>query len=232
MPRIGGPGIFSLGRNIYRQITAKSKMQWGGYDGGLNPDLWEEYSTEVIEYQIGKAGNAGQETLLGDDYFRKHAIDFCETVSDEYNDFDFINYMEAELGDEYYNAISEIIEECSQELYEAWDEAYSNDGVGEKLYADFSMSERTYATFSQAQSAYVARANAKFGSYGSPAHLSAKRSTIVKFLKANPQGTSRTTPSTPFAGRTAAQRSAVGRKNATKFLKQNPTGTKRTSFWP
>ena len=230
MPRIGGPGIWNLGRNIYRQITAKSKMQWGGYDGGLNPDLWEEYSTELIEAQIEKAGNAGQETLLGDDYFRKHAIDFCETVSDEYDDRAFVNYMEAELGDEYYNAINEIIDECSQELYEAWDAAYSNDGVGEESYADFSLSERTYPTFSQAQSAYVARANARFGSYGSPAHLAAKRKTIVNFLKANPNGASRTTPSTPFAGRTAAQRSAVGRKTATQFLKQNPTGIKRTGF--
>lgn len=230
MPRIGGPGLWSLGRNIYRQITAKSKMQWGGYDGGLNPDLWEEYSTEVIEYQIGKAGNAGQETLLGDDYFRKHAIDFCETVSDEYNDGEFINYMEAELGDEYYNAINEIIEECSQELYEAWDAAYSNDGVGEEIYADFSLSERTYATFSQAQSAYIARANARFGSLGSRAHLAAKQKTIVNFLKANPKGRSWTTNATPFAGRTAAQRSAVSRKNATQFLKANPKGIKRTNF--
>lgn len=233
MPRIGGPGVWSLGRNIYRRITAKSKMQWGGNDGGLNPDLWEEYSTEVIEAQIDKAGNAGQETLLGDDYFRKHAIDFCETVTDDYDDRAFVNYMENELGSDYYNAISEIIDECSQELFEAWDQAYSNDGIEDKLFGDFYRSNTLYGTFGNALSAYNIRATAKFGTpnwNGSAAHIAAKRATIVNFLKANPNGTSRTTRSTPYAGRSYAERNAVSRATAAKFLAANPKGTKRTNF--
>jgi len=230
MPRIGGPGIFSLGRSIYRRVTAKSKMQWGGHDGGLDANLWEEYSTEVIEAQIDKAGNAGQETLLGDDYFIKHAIDFCETVTDDYDDRAFLSYMENELGDTYYNAINEIIEECSQELLEAWDAAYSNDGIGEKHFADFYNSNSIYGTFGNAARIQQNIGFAKFGGFGSAAHLAAKQATLVNFRAANPNGLSRTTNSTPFAGRTTAQSNAISRATATKFLKQNPTGTKRTNF--
>lgn len=233
MPRIGGPGVWSLGRNIYRRITAKSKMQWGGNDGGLNPDLWEEYSTEVIETQIDKAGNAGQETLLGDDYFRKHAIDFCETVTDDYDDRAFVNYMENELGSDYYNAISEIIDECSQELFEAWDAAYSNDGIADKSYGDFYRGNTVYGTFANAAAAYSNRAAVKFGNRnwnGSTAHLAAKQKTITDFLKANPNGRSRTTRADRYAGRSYAERNAVSRAAATKFLKANPNGTKRTNF--
>jgi hypothetical protein len=229
----GGSSLFSLGRSIYRRVTAKSKMQWGGQDGGLDADLWEEYSTEVIEAQIDKAGNAGQETLLGPDYFGKHAIDFCETVTDDYDDRAFVSYVENELGSDYYNAISEIIDECSEELYEAWDQAYSNDGVGDKLFGDFYNSNSVYGTFGNAVSAYNTRAAGKYKNYnwnGSAAHLAAKRATIVNFRAANPNGTSRTTRATPFAGRTYAQRQAVGKAAATKFLKQNPTGIRRTGL--
>ena len=231
--RSGGRSLFSLGRSIYRRITAKSRMQWDGNSGGLDADLWEEYSTEVIEAQIDKAGNAGQETLLGDDYFRKNAIDFCETVTDDYDDRAFISYMENELGSDYYNAINEIIEECSQELFEAWDAAYSNDGIGEKHFADFYNANTAYGTFGNAVSAYNTRAAGKYKNYnwnGSTAHVAAKRATITNFLKANPNGLSRTTRSTPFAGRTYAERDAVSRATASKFLAANPKGTKRTNF--
>jgi len=223
--------LFSLGRSIYRKITAKGRMMTG--DGGLDPDLWEEYSTEVIEAQVEKAGNAGQETLLGPDYFGQYAIAYCNGVVDDYDDVAFVNSIEASLGPDYYNAISEIIEECSIELYEAWDNAYSNDGIGDKLFGDFYRSNSVYGTFGNAVSAYNTRAAGKYKSYnwnGSTAHLAAKKSTITNFLKANPQGTSRTTRATPFAGRTTAERRAVSKAAATKFLKQYPSGTKRTNF--
>lgn len=225
--------MLSLGRTIYRRIAAKSRMQWDGSSGGLDADLWEEYSTEVIEAQIEKAGNAGQETLLGPDYFGKYAIAYCEGVVDDYDDQLFINSIEASLGPDYYNAISQIIEECAEELYEAWDNAYSNDGVGDKLFADFYRGNTTYGTFGNAVNAYSNRAAAKFGNRawnGSTAHIAAKRATITNFLKANPNGRSRTTPSTPFAGRTTAQRNARSKATATKFLSKNPTGIKRTGF--
>ena len=208
-------------------------MQWDGSSGGLDSDLWEEYSTEVIEAQIEKAGNAGQETLLGPDYFGKYAIAYCEGVVDDYDDQLFINSIEASLGPDYYNAISQIIEECAEELYEAWDNAYSNDGVGDKLFGDFYNSNSVYGTFGNAVSAYNTRAAGKYKTYnwnGSTAHVAAKRATIVNFLKANPKGTSRTTRATPFAGRTYAQRDAVSRAAVTKFLKANPKGVKRTNF--
>lgn len=221
--------MLSLGRTIYRRIAAKSRMQWDGSNGGLDPDLWEEYSTEVIEAQIEKAGNAGQETLLGDDYFRKYAIDYCNGVVDDYDDQQFINSLEASLGSDYYNAISQIIEECAEELYEAWDNAYSNDGVGDKLFADFYRGNTTYGTFGNAVNAYSNRAAVKFGNRawnGSTAHIAAKRATIVNFRKANPNGRSWTTRADRYAGRSYAERKAVSRKAATTFLAKNPKGTK------
>ena len=127
-------------------------------------------------------------------------------------------------------AINEIIEECSQELLEAWDAAYSNDGIGEKHFADFYNSNSIYGTFGNAARIQQNIGFAKFGGFGSAAHLAAKQATLVNFRAANPNGLSRTTNSTPFAGRTTAQSNAISRATATKFLKQNPTGTKRTNF--
>lgn len=235
--RIGGPGLLSFGTQVYRRIVGNSVKSSVTFDfdgipkgGGLDQGLWEEYYNEVIDAQIDKAGNAGQETLLGDDYFRKHAKDYCQNNGEDYNDREFVQYLENELGSDYFNAINIIIEECSEELIEAWDSAYSNDGIGEKMFGDFYRSNTTFGTFGNAAAAYSIRASAKYGTrnwYGSKAHLADKRKTITTFLKNNPGGRSRTQPGSPYAGRTKAQSNAVSRKTIKRFLAVNPSGTRR-----
>ena len=235
--RIGGPGLLSFGTHVYRRIvgnSVKSSVRFN-FDGsprggGLDNSLWEEYSTEVIEAQIDKAGNAGQETLLGDDYFIKHAQDYCRENGDDYNPEAFVQYLENQLGSDYFNAINIIIEECSEELFEAWDAAYSNDGIGDKMFGDFYRSNTVYGTFGNAAAAYSVRASAKYGTrnwYGSKAHLADKRKTITTFLKNNPGGRSRTQPGSPYAGRTTTQSNAVSRRTIQRFLAANPNGTRR-----
>jgi len=250
MPRIGGPGVFSLGRNIYRRVTAKSRSSRNIHistvrsnigsalrlSENFDEQLWEESYTEIIAAQEEKAGNAGQTTLLSEQqYFPGYAENYCSVNGEDYDPAEFVSTLSNDLGDDYYNAIREIIDECATELEEAWAQCFS-DGEGGDLFTSaldfggFYNANSAYGTFGNAARIQSQIAFAKFGGYGTPAHLAAKRATIDNFRAANPNGRSRITPSTPFAGRTAAQRSAVGKKTATQFLKQNPTGIKRTGF--
>ena len=250
MPRIGGPGVFSLGRNIYRRVTAKSKSSRNIHistvksnigsalrlSENFDEQLWEEAYTEIIAAQEEKAGNAGQTTLLSEQqYFPGYAENYCSVNGEDYDPAEFVSTLSNDLGDNYYNAIREIIDECAVELEEAWAQCFS-DGEGGDLFTSaldfggFYNRNSVYGTFGNAARIQSQIAFAKFGSYGTPAHLAAKRATIVNFRAANPNGRPMVTPSTPFAGRTAAQRSAVGKKTATQFLKQNPKGVKRTNF--
>lgn len=205
----------------------------------FDEQLWEESYTEIIAAQEEKAGNSGQTTLLSEEqYFPGYATEYCKEESEEYDPVEFVSEVSNDLGDYYYNAIREIIDECADELLEAWAQCWSDGEGGDLLtsaldFGGFYNKNTVYGTFGNAMRFYNARATAKFGTVnwnGSAAHIAAKQATIVNFRAANPNGLSRTTNSTPFAGRTTAQRNAVSKANATKFLKQNPTGTKRTSF--
>ena len=246
MPRIGGPGVFSLGRNIYRRITAKSRSSRDIYistarsnigsalrlSENFDEQLWEEAYTEIIAAQEEKAGNAGQTTLLSEQqYFPGYAENYCSFNGEDYDPAEFVSTVSNDLGDDYYNAIREIIDECSAELEEAWAQCFS-DGEGGDLFTSaldfggFYNRNSVYGTFGNAARIQSQIAFAKFGGYGTPAHLAAKRATIVNFRAANPNGTRRTTRSDPFAGRTFAERKAVSRRTATTFLAKNPKGTK------
>jgi hypothetical protein len=196
---------------------------------------WEESYTEIIAAQEEKAGNSGQTTLLSEEqYFPGYATEYCKQESEEYDPADFVETMSSDLGDDYYNAIREIIDECADELLEAWAQCWSDGEGGDLLtsaldFGGFYNKNTVYGSFGNAMVVYNNRAISKYGTVnwnGSAAHLAAKRETIVNFRAANPNGTSRTTRSDPFAGRTYAQRKAVSTKAATTFLAKNPKGTK------
>ena len=125
--------------------------------------IWEEGYTEVIEAQESKAGNAGQTTLLTE-YFPQPAKEYCKKSGETYDAEEFVSFVKNDLGDDYYYAINEIIDECAEELYEIWDRSYSNEGVGEKLFGlenNFSGRNRVYGNFSNAIANYTAAATAR-----------------------------------------------------------------------
>jgi hypothetical protein len=225
-------GIYSIGSKRGRYDRGDTfdfnqlQLLSGNGNGLFYEDIWEELYTEIIEAQQDKAGNAGQATLLGPDYFQNAAKDYCKTSAKDYDPAAFVTSVRIDLGDDYYNAISLIIDECAEELIEAWDRSTSNDGVGEKLFGG---SNTVYGNFSNAMAIYSARAAGRYGAkWRSTAAANARSAAAArKFLAANPKGTSRTTRATPFAAKTYAQRNAASRATATKFLKANPKGTKR-----
>lgn len=186
--RGGGKGFDSL------FDAAKFMDKLSGSGGDLDRDLWEEYYTETIEAQVEKAGNAGQTTLLGDDYFGKEAKQYCRGIGSSYDPEAFISSVKNGLGDDYYNAISEITEECATELVEAWDRAFRNDGIGEKLFGgSMGGGSRQFASMSAALNNYSANAAKNFGSnWNTAAGASARSSSsAARFLAANPGGTRR-----------------------------------------
>lgn len=218
------------GRSIIRTIIRTNQLRRPtlkeGIDnwGNFNDNDWEDYYTEIIDLQIEKAGNAGQETLLGDDYFRKHAKEYCAEQSEDYTQDAFVSSMQSSLGDDYFNAISQIIEECSLELAEGHNAAFDIDTF------DMYNPNTVYGNFSNAAASYSSRASVKYGTrnwYGSKAHIADKQKTITNFLAKNPMGRSRNQPGSPYAGRTTTQSNAVSRATVARFLAQNPNGTRR-----
>jgi hypothetical protein len=216
------------GRSGYGSLTSAYMDARSAAGGYLDQNLWEESYTEIIESQADKAGNAGQETLLGDDYFGKEAKEHCAENGKDYDPEKFVSDMQFKLGDDYFNAINIIIEECSEELLEAWDNSYGGDGMGIEMFR----SNTIYGNYSNALSHYSARAAARYGSKWNTTAAARSRSsaTAAKFLAKNPTGTSRTTRATPYAGRTAAESRAVSRATATRFLAKNPQGTARQIY--
>jgi hypothetical protein len=181
------------GRNGFDSLFSafnSAKQSSGGY---LDQNLWEDAYTQVIESQVDKAGNAGQETLLGDEYFAGEAKRHCRLVSKDYNPEAFIADMQSSLGDTYYNAINIIIDECAEELIEAWDYSFGGDGIGDKLFGVFQGGDRVYGSFSNALSVYQSRAAAKYGpNWNTTAAAKARSSaTAARFLAKNPRGTAR-----------------------------------------
>jgi len=163
----------------------------GSRSGYLNDSLWEENYTEVIDAQVDKAGNAGQTTLLGDDYFANHAKDYCMLNGKDYNPEEFISFVQGRLGDTYYNAISEIIDECAEELYEAWDYSYAGDSIGEKLFGNLNTSNRifksNYGALSNYQSAAIRNGYRSTGTAAGRAFNSEKnRQSLIKRFGSGP----------------------------------------------
>jgi hypothetical protein len=192
--------VSSISRSITKSIKSLSSGSLSritSFDSNFDEDLWEEYYYEIIEAQQDKAGNAGQETLLGDDYFGNSAKLYCRLNGEDYDPDRFVSYVKNDLGDDYYYAINEIIDECAEELYEAWDRSYSNDGIGEKLFGGAIGSQRrVYGSFSNALAIYQSSATSRGYNFSGTAAANAanralNKQSLIAWRKNNPNGTAR-----------------------------------------
>lgn len=86
---------------------------------------WEEGVNDILSWAEDQAGNAGQTTLIVDEFSPK-ALDYCELTQEEYDPDEFVNVMQDELGDIYYNAINLIIDEVAEMLDELRDACHQS----------------------------------------------------------------------------------------------------------
>lgn len=91
----------------------------------FDEQAWEEGINDILSWAEDQAGNAGQVTLIVD-YLSPKVLDYCELTQEEYDPTEFVNVMQDELGDTYYNAINEIIDEMASMLDELRDACHQS----------------------------------------------------------------------------------------------------------
>jgi hypothetical protein len=107
-----------------------------GYNGSLVEDAidlapkfdeqaWEEGVQETLSWAVDQAGNPGQTTLL-EDFFTPKALDYCEITQEDFDPEEFVSIIKDDLGDDYYFAINEIIDETAQMLDELREECHTS----------------------------------------------------------------------------------------------------------
>ncbi len=115
--------------------SRRSFSRRGGGEGYFDQEFWEESYPPILEEQIYKAGNPGQEAILSGD-FLEAADEYCLEQGETYTIEGFMGYLQDQLDEDKYNAISIIIEECAEQLVDAWDNSFAGDGVGMRMYRD------------------------------------------------------------------------------------------------
>lgn len=123
-----------ISRGIARGFSrSRGSSSRGGGSGYFDYDYWEKWYVITAENQKYKAGNPGQYAILEE--FEQYTIDYCEDVG---ADYDAELYVEAVAGqfaeDGKYDAISEIVQQTSEELEFYWDQSYAGDGFGAKMF--------------------------------------------------------------------------------------------------
>lgn len=130
-----GMGRLARGLSTAVRIGAQYSRHGGGY---FNPEEWESSYPEILDDATYKAGNPGQDTILNE-YWLDAAEEFCQNYDDYNEGFsrdDFINYINDNIGDDKYEAVSEITDEASWELEQAYSEAGGSTGnFGYRLFA-------------------------------------------------------------------------------------------------
>lgn len=127
-------GVSRLDVNTRSNLTGNRARPVEGY---FDPYLWEQNYSDVIDKQADIPDlNPGQQSIVEGD-FTDAAKSYCATSGEDYNSIEFVSSVRAEIGDEKFNAISELIENCSEELWEAWDLAYGGDNMGAKLFGRY-----------------------------------------------------------------------------------------------
>lgn len=212
----------------YSRLSSIFDTGGSGNNSYFDNGSWEDYYTEVIDSQKDIPDlNAGQITLLTD-YFPDYAKEYCKNFGQDYSEEDFVAYVKVYLGDTYYYAINETIDKCAQQLTEAWDRSYRNDGIGQNLFGGtlsyFSSSGSLYGNWSNALSIYQSAAAKRYGTNWQSNASSWKRSAsaAANFRKQYSSGLRDT-----YSSRTATANSKAA---ATKFLAENPSGTARVTI--
>lgn len=91
----------------------------------FDEQAWEEGVNDILSWAVDQAGNAGQVTLITD-YLAPKVLDYCEYTQEEYDPEEFVRLMQDELGDTYYYAINEIIDEMASMLDELRDSVHQS----------------------------------------------------------------------------------------------------------
>jgi hypothetical protein len=86
---------------------------------------WESGVQDILNWAEGQAGNPGQVTLIND-YLSPKVIQYCAEIEEDFDPEEFVNLMQEELGDTYYYAINEIIDEMSLMLDELRDACHQS----------------------------------------------------------------------------------------------------------
>jgi hypothetical protein len=123
---------------------------------------WESGVQDTLDWAEGQAGNAGQITLIND-YLSPKVIQYCVEIEEDFDPEEFVNLMQEELGDTYYYAINEIIDEISLMLDELRDACHQSflENAAFRLGTGFghaflyvSTPNRQYANMASALAAY------------------------------------------------------------------------------
>lgn len=93
----------------------------------LNDYAWEESATSLIEATIGQAGNPGQEAIINDELIPL-SLSYIEINNKEFEYIAFRLHIQANLGEEKYNAIDLIVEDLAEGLNELHNSIYGNNG--------------------------------------------------------------------------------------------------------
>lgn len=129
-----------LGAQLYRFNS--------GGNGWFNAEEWESTYPEILDDATYKYGNPGQDVILNE-YWIQAAEEFCQNYEDYSEGFDrddFVNYINDDIGDEKYEAVSEITDEASWELEEAYSRAGGKTGNSRyRVFANNAAAEMKYA---------------------------------------------------------------------------------------
>lgn len=119
--------------NLGSAIKLRNSLSGASRDGYWDQYYWESTYPDILADQEYKAGNPGQETILSGDWL--YSADFyCRLYGESFTTEDFLARLRLDLGDDKYNAVSIISEECAEELLLAWDDAYAGDSIGPALF--------------------------------------------------------------------------------------------------
>jgi hypothetical protein len=118
------------GLSDFNRLRGRGTRRLGAEDGlelipRFDEQAWEEGVNDVLSWALDQAGNAGQETLITD-YLAPKVLDYCEYTQEEYNPEEFVRVMQDELGDTYYYAINEIIDEMALMIDELRDAVHQS----------------------------------------------------------------------------------------------------------
>lgn len=94
---------------------------------------WEEGSSDLYSNLQALPGlNPGQQAILEQN--QETILSFLFEQGEGYDPDDFLSFLNVELGEAKFNALSETFELYSEGLEEIWDHSYGGDSYGRKKF--------------------------------------------------------------------------------------------------